>query len=173
MVFLFSIPLSPQLSKNNRNTIARTRFGKRITKSNSYRKAYQDFFIHLSNRLKKVNFKEYDSIEIDGLLLTEVMNLDAHNFIDAIMDILQKVTGINDRKFKIGSWECARLKTSLNPQKCYMILGVAFQKNQTGKLKKKSKESSLSQEEGIKKVRLTIEERKNAGSIIQEKPAML
>lgn len=155
MLFLSVLPLNPHLSKNRKNNIAFTKFGARIFSSKEYSQARKEFKSELEKVLSGHSFEEFDKLTVYAMVLTDKANIDGHNFVDAIMDIIQEVTGINDRFFEIGHWSCKKIKkqkTSSKLLKKSIVLGIRLEKVQTVELRTKGKGTKISSKKIQRKI---------------------
>lgn len=133
---LLTMPYFTQLSKNNRNEITYIYRNRKkipvIVKSYSYTSACKKIFDILDAQIKskKVKFEEDDTLIISVFCSMFNRRSDSHNLIDALMDILQVCTGVNDRNFQINTWlnehKRDQSKTINKLQKSFLSKGNIF-----------------------------------------------
>jgi hypothetical protein len=110
---LIVLPFSPELSKNKRSFVklARSKQGNlfgRITKTTQYSDEFEtQIFLarnQIKNRYPDYKFNPESTYMVDVLNVVTDRRSDSHNLVDATMDILQEVTGVNDRNFQLVGW---------------------------------------------------------------------
>ncbi len=111
------LPLFKELSKNKKNG-TRPIFINRKVKSiiyskNEYKEKKKLCAEIIRHKLDKehTSFAKKDILLISAHCILTDNRTDSQNFIDAICDILQEATGVNDKNFMIGNWTWERKTT--------------------------------------------------------------